>query len=116
MLGIGSCHMCDCVSVTLCHYVISKYCSLCNFATHICLIQKSNQFLLLLDISVLPDYLSVRVAAEAVLKFNTAVLRCQVPQSAASYTKIVSWTRGSSRLYPSSRGGKIFMWSRLKLG
>ena len=56
---------------------------------------------------VLTDFLPVRVQGEPVLKFNTAVLRCQVPQSTASYTKIVSWTRGSSRIYPSSRGGKM---------
>ena len=54
----------------------------------------------------MPDVLTVRVLAEPVLKYNTAVLRCQVPQSAASYTTIVSWTRGDAHLYPSPRGGK----------
>ena len=58
-------------------------------------------------LSVLTNYLSVRVQGETVLKFNTAVLRCQVPQSAATYTKIISWTRGSTRLYPSTRGGNM---------
>ena len=59
------------------------------------------------------DYLPIRVQSETVLKFNTAVLRCQVPQSAASYTKVVSWTRGSTRVYPSSRGGKkIFLFQK----
>ena len=57
-------------------------------------------------ITVMPDVLTVRVLAEPVLKYNTAVLRCQVPQSAASYTTIVSWTRGDAHLYPSPRGGK----------
>ena len=56
--------------------------------------------------TVMPDVLTVRVLAEPVLKYNTAVLRCQVPQSAASYTTIVSWTRGDAHLYPSPRGGK----------
>ena len=56
--------------------------------------------------SVMPDVLTVRVLAEPVLKYNTAVLRCQVPQSAAPYTTIVSWTRGDAHLYPSPRGGK----------
>lgn len=57
--------------------------------------------------AVLPDdVLTVRVLAEPVLKYNTAVLRCQVPQSAASYTSIVSWTRGNSHLYQSPKGGK----------
>ena len=59
------------------------------------------------SLSVLTNYLSVRVQGETVLKFNTAVLRCQVPQSAATYTKIISWTRGSTRLYPSTRGGNM---------
>ena len=54
----------------------------------------------------MPDVLTVRVLAEPVLKYNTAVLRCQVPQSAAPYTTIVSWTRGDAHLYPSPRGGK----------
>ena len=58
-------------------------------------------------LAVLTNYLSVRVQGEPVLKYNTAVLRCQVPQSAASYTKIISWTRGSTRLYPSTRGGNM---------
>ena len=57
-------------------------------------------------VTVMTDYLPVRIQSEPVLKFNTGVLRCQVPQSAASYTKVVSWTRGSTRLYPSARGGK----------
>lgn len=57
--------------------------------------------------AVLTDYLLVRVHSEPVLKFNTGVLRCQVPQSAASYTKVISWTRGTTRLYPSSRGGNL---------
>ena len=57
-------------------------------------------------VTVMPDVLTVRVLAEPVLKYNTAVLRCQVPQSAASYTTIVSWTRGDAHLYPSPRGGK----------
>ena len=60
-----------------------------------------------LFLAVLTNYLSVRVQGEPVLKYNTAVLRCQVPQSAASYTKIISWTRGSTRLYPSTRGGNM---------
>ena len=58
-------------------------------------------------VAVMTDYLPVRIQSEPVLKFNTGVLRCQVPQSAASYTKVISWTRGSARLYPSPRGGKI---------
>ena len=57
-------------------------------------------------LAVVTDYLPVRIQSEPVLKFNTGVLRCQVPQSAASYTKVISWTRGSARLYPSARGGK----------
>ena len=61
----------------------------------------------ILFLTVLTNYLSVRVQGEPVLKYNTAVLRCQVPQSAASYTKIISWTRGSTRLYPSTRGGNM---------
>ena len=59
-----------------------------------------------LFVTVVSDYLPVRIQSEPVLKFNTGVLRCQVPQSAASYTKVISWTRGSARLYPSARGGK----------
>ena len=57
----------------------------------------------------MPDVLTVRVLAEPVLKYNTAVLRCQVPQSAAPYTTIVSWTRGDAHLYPSPRGGKTII-------
>ena len=64
-----------------------------------------------LCVLVMPDVLTVRVLAEPVLKYNTAVLRCQVPQSAAPYTTIVSWSRGDAHLYPSPRGGK----SQLKL-
>ena len=52
------------------------------------------------------NQVSVRVMAEPVLKFNTAVLRCQVPQNAALYTKIQSWQRGNTIIYPTSKGGK----------
>ena len=67
----------------------------------------SNKNITFLIFTVMPDVLTVRVLAEPVLKYNTAVLRCQVPQSAASYTTIVSWTRGDAHLYPSPRGGKL---------
>jgi hypothetical protein len=61
-----------------------------------------------LSLSVLLNQVSVRVMAEPVLKFNTAVLRCQVPQNAALYTKIQSWQRGNTIIYPTSKGGKKF--------
>lgn len=67
-------------------------------------------------VAVMTDYLPVRIQSEPVLKFNTGVLRCQVPQSAASYTKVISWTRGSARLYPSPRGGKISFKNNIYMG
>ena len=67
---------------------------------------KKSNMPIYLCVLVMPDVLTVRVLAEPVLKYNTAVLRCQVPKPAATYTTIVSWTRGDAHLYPSPRGGK----------
>jgi hypothetical protein len=65
------------------------------------------------SLTVLLNQVSVRVVAEPVIKFNTAVLRCQVPQTAALYTKIQSWQRGNTIIYPTSKGGKKKLYFRL---
>ncbi len=51
--------------------------------------------------------MSVRVDADSVLKYNTAVLRCRVPPGAAQYTEVVAWIRGNTHLFPSPRGGEL---------
>ena len=61
-----------------------------------------------ISIPVLPSsVLSVRVQGDSIQKYNTAVLRCQVPHSAAAVTEVVSWMRGNTQLFPSPRGGKF---------
>ena len=50
--------------------------------------------------SVIEETMVIKVIVEPVLKLNTGILKCQVPNSMKHQVQIVSWKFGNNYIYP----------------
>ena len=57
-------------------------------------------FLINVPFSVIEETLVIKVIGEPVLKLNTGILKCQIPNSMKHQVQIVSWKFGNNFVYP----------------